>query len=63
MFNNHTMKATRRPVKRKSNEEEVFSRKKNKSKIIKFTEKRSIKKNVCRNIPEPIRPSVMATLS
>jgi hypothetical protein len=32
-------------------------------KIIKFTEKRSIKKNVCRNIPEPIRPSVMATLS
>jgi hypothetical protein len=37
--------------------------KKIKSKIIKFTEKRSIKKNVCRNIPEPIRPSVMATLS
>jgi hypothetical protein len=32
-------------------------------KIIKFTEKRSIKKNVCRNIPEPIRPLVMATLS
>jgi hypothetical protein len=60
------MKATRRPVKRKSNEEEVFSKKKInkiKSKIIKFTEKRSIKKNVCRNIPEPIRPSVMATLS
>ena len=34
------------------------------TKIIKFTEKkRSIKKNVCRNIPEPIRPLVMATLS
>jgi hypothetical protein len=51
------MKATRRPVKRKSNEEEILYKK-----IIKFTEKKSIKKNVCRNIPEPIRPSTMATL-
>ena len=56
MLNMHTMKATRRPVKRKSNEEEILYKK-----IIKFTEKKSIKKNVCRNIPEPIRPSVMAT--
>ena len=32
-------------------------------KIIKFTEKRSIKKNMCKNISKPIRPSGMATLS
>jgi hypothetical protein len=39
-------------------------KKKNKIKNHKIhRKKRSIKKNVCRNIPEPIRPSVMATLS
>ncbi len=57
MLNVCTMRATRRPRKRKSNEEEILY------KIIKFIEKKSIKKNVCRNIPEPIRPLVMATLS
>jgi hypothetical protein len=41
------MKATRRPVKRKSNEEEVFSKKKIKSKIIKFTEKKGASKRMC----------------
>jgi hypothetical protein len=41
-----------------------FSQEKNKIKNHKIhRKKRSIKKNVCRNIPEPIRPSVMATLS
>jgi hypothetical protein len=51
------MRATRRPRKRKSNEEEILY---GNHKI--HRKKRSIKKNVCRNIPEPIRPSIMATL-
>ena len=57
MLNMCTMRATRRPRK------ENLMKKRFYIKIIKFTEKRSIKKNVCRNIPEPIRPLVMATLS